>query len=327
MTTFGTSGIDFTNHRLNGAATYFDQPDPSLLPYGHFEAVSTGGDGGQNAYRFVPNDNSRITDQGYIRGQDGGNYTQLQPDGNYNFSDPNAIINDPEFGSLTRVENIKQPHDMWSTWLPVAVASLLGGPVAYAAAGAGAGAGGGLLGGAGSDTAAMGAFDQFGSTGLGDVFAGAPAAGGAGIGAGVGADTAPMGAFDQFGSSGMGDVFGGGAPVTDLSTAAGGAPVTDLSVHAGLGDTLNNLIPGGLLSGGSGLSTLLRVAGLGTSLSGLLGHGNTSTNNNNTNNDNNPPGSKGGGGQGLNITRGQYTPNPYTQQQLQNFQFAQPRGR
>jgi hypothetical protein len=126
---FGSSGIDFTNHKLNGSANYFDSPDPALLPYGHFEAVSTGGDGGQNAYKFVPNPGSRITEQGYVR-INGQNYTQLNPDGNYNLRDANSVIDDPEFGKLTPVDNINQPHDMWSTWLPVAVAALLGGGVA-----------------------------------------------------------------------------------------------------------------------------------------------------------------------------------------------------
>lgn len=101
------------------------------------------------------------------------------------------------------------------------------------------------------------------------------------------------------------------------------APVTDLSTNAAGGGGLS-----GLLGGGSALQTLLRVAGLGTTLSGLLGgNHNNNTNNNNNNANNTGGGSKGGTGQGLNVTRGAYAPNPITQQQLQNFQYAQPRGR
>lgn len=112
----------------------------------------------------------------------------------------------------------------------------------------------------------------------------------------------------------------GGAPVADLSTnAATKAPVTDLSVNSG--GALAN-IPG--LSSIGGLSGLLRIAGLGTSLYGLLGHHGSSGGNNNGGGNGN--GGGGGGGAAWTVNRGPYTPNPITQQQLANFRYAQPTG-
>ena len=98
---------------------------------------------------------------------------------------------------------------------------------------------------------------------------------------------------------------------------------------AGLQGVMDSLPGGGFLSnlfpGGATASNLLRAAGLATSAYGLLG-GNRGNNQGAPGGSDGSSGDKGGSGKGLNITRGQYTPNPITQQQLQNFRYAQPRG-
>lgn len=125
---FGSSGLDFTNHRLNGAATYYDQPDPALLPYGRFEAISSGGDGGQTVYRFIPNENSGITDQGYVRGPHGENLAQLQdPTGGGRLLDPNAVTDDPRYGLLTNVDNFRPSNDLYDRFFAPLVFAALGG--------------------------------------------------------------------------------------------------------------------------------------------------------------------------------------------------------
>lgn len=157
------------------------------------------------------------------------------------------------------------------------------------------------------------------------------------------------GAFDQFGSTGLGDVFAGSTDLSQGFGPFGGLDPETANGAGGMGVSQNGIGPGtfadrltgainnpssllsgdGLFSGASSLmpnslSSALRLAGLGTSVAGLFGHpggGAPSTNNTGA------PSDKGGSGKGLDISRGQYTPNPYTQQQLQNFQYAQPRGR
>ena len=143
-------------------------------------------------------------------------------------------------------------------------------------------------------------------------------------GAAGGLDLSPMQHLPETQLNSMGPDFSfGGAPVTDLSLNR--APVTDLSANQGLGDRAMGLLSGAGMNPTT-LSGLLRIAGLGVSASGLFGnHGGGG--NTNTNGGGDGGGDKGGGGQGLNITRGTFTPNPITQQQLQNFHYAQPRGR
>jgi hypothetical protein len=163
-------------------------------------------------------------------------------------------------------------------------------------------------------------------TGLGDV-----AAGGYGTGAGTGAFdvTGSQGVFDSTGNPLYGGGPGAGASVTDLSIPAGGgsgnyAPVTDLSVPAeGSGGLLESL-----KSGGSGLlqwavKNPMQAYGLVRMGAGLLGGHNGSGGGGNGGGGG---GSSGGGGGLLNIPGPQFYQNPVTQSQIQNFQFAKPRG-
>lgn len=169
------------------------------------------------------------------------------------------------------------------------------------------------------------------------------------FGGASGADAGATGAFDMGGSTGFGDVFGGAAgdiapgalptiPETTLNPMntslldsfggeAGLAPVIEHSVNAGLGDTLRNFLPSalqGLVP--SSLTGLLQGAGAITSLTGLLGGNHGGSSSASGNDGATSGGDKGGSGKGLNIGRSPYQPNPITQQQLQNFTYARPRG-
>lgn len=152
--------------------------------------------------------------------------------------------------------------------------------------------------------------------------------GGAGDAAGsVGSNWASGGGFDAGGldpetlggQGGMGVSQNGIGPgsLMDRITGAINNPSSLFSSNGLAASGLSSLMP-------NSLSGLLNLIGTGTTVAGLLGnHGNSGPSAGTAGSSGGS--SKGGNGTALNVSRGQYTPNPYTQAQLQNFQYARPR--
>jgi len=319
MANFGSSGIDFLNLLAGRNANYSNTVDPRLTPYGHYVTQNSGGDGGQD-YQSFQADNPRLGSDGSII-IDGKAYYQVG-DSPY-VIDPSLNITDPEFGVLSPQSNFRNNDDWLGRNMFGIVAGALGGAVASHAGLFGGGADSG----AGStDVNIPGQMDHLPPTQLnqfGPDFQMDPSLLGGG-------DLSQMQHLPPSQLNSLGPDFQldpTGVPVTDHSLTR--APVTDLSTSQ---NPINGLLSGLGITDPSSLLTVqnaLRGAGLLTSVSGLFqrppGTGNTGGNGNSGGN-----GDKGGSGQGLSgapVSRGTYTPNAITQQQLANFHYATPRGR
>lgn len=208
---------------------------------------------------------------------------------------------------------------------------ILGLPLAFMGAGMLANGGfGGLAGGAGAsgDVTLPGMLSNFATPEIGALnLSGLDSAmtglgySGWGSAAGLGSDLSqgfgPNGALDPEtagGAGGMGVSQNGIGPGSFMDRLTG-AINNPSSLLSNAGSLMPNSVGG-----------WLQAIGGAQSLAGLLGGNRGNSGGSSNNNSGNSSSDKGGNGKALNVTRGQYTPNPITQQQLQNFRYAQPRG-
>ncbi len=172
---------------------------------------------------------------------------------------------------------------------------------------AGMAANAGLLGagvGEGASSAAPGWASTYGA----ETAAGGLSGGAAGVAPGaatslLGSSSALPGLMSHVQPSQFNSMLDGSSSLFNLPESGG--------LFSGLTDSLTNP------------SNLLRLAGTGQALAGLLG-GDKPSGNSGSSGSNGP--GKGGGGGSLNLQRDPYTPNAITMAQLQNMQYARPPG-
>lgn len=204
---FGTSGVDIMN-------TIAQNPnDPRLASM--FTQQQQGSEGTQTV--LYPNQGSRLDPSGAITNPNNPKDPFVQvgnlPDGRV--TDMSKVIYDPQFGAITTQSNINQKqlqNDAFSTYFPML--AIGGGIMGPALAGAAAGLGASGAGGA----APSGAVPSYAGE----------------IGQAVGGDTAPMGAFDQFGSSGLGGTNPLPSSFTSQLQALGQKGIDNLASGRGL---------------------------------------------------------------------------------------------
>ncbi|HEX3156706.1 MAG TPA: hypothetical protein VHV32_18905 [Candidatus Angelobacter sp.] len=311
---FGSSGIDFANALAQAAAG--GQIDPRLAQY--FNIGSQGSE--TPTTTFTPNDPNGPSNQGTVM-IDGVPYVQLAgatDNSTIRSRDPSMFRNDPKYGLITPASNVHAGTDWYSEIAPWL---MVGGGIAGPALAAAAGGSSGLLGSMGPNDAYGGMtaanatdvpigelpYSGLDPSGMGGM-AGSAVADPTGMGAMGGASSsaaAPGGAMDM----------AGGMPGLAPQTLSGNLNAI-LSGTTSLGTGAQGLL-GSLAQ--SAMSNPLQAIGLlqtGAGLlhnTGLLGGSHTTQQSGKSSN------GTGVGNSSLFTSRPQWTPNPYTLRQLQQY--------